>query len=81
VHGAVFDTITRDTLRGVSVATPDRELIRAFETEVATLLQRILVSLRESRTLASIRDTLLPRLISGELRVPDARRVVEEAAH
>jgi type I restriction enzyme S subunit len=81
VHGAVFDTITRDTLRGVSVATPDRELIRAFETEVAPLLQRILVSLRESRTLASIRDTLLPRLISGELQVPDARRVVEEAAH
>jgi len=33
----------------------------------------------ESRTLASLRDTLLPKLISGELRVPDAGKFVEEA--
>lgn len=31
---------------------------------------------RESRTLAQLRDTLLPKLISGELRVPDAERIV-----
>lgn len=33
-------------------------------------------SQEESRTLAAIRDTLLPKLISGELRVPDAERIV-----
>ncbi|GAB4272843.1 MAG: hypothetical protein Kow0080_19670 [Candidatus Promineifilaceae bacterium] len=33
----------------------------------------------ESRTLAGLRDTLLPRLISGELRVEDAARFLEEA--
>jgi type I restriction enzyme S subunit len=32
---------------------------------------------RESRTLAQLRDTLLPKLISGELRVKDAERFIE----
>jgi type I restriction enzyme, S subunit len=79
VHGAVFDTITRDTLRGVSVAMPNPKLIEAFEAEGAPIFERIFVNLYESRTLASVRDALLPRLISGELRVPDAGRMVEAA--
>ena len=34
---------------------------------------------RESRTLAALRDTLLPKLISGELRIKDAERIVGRA--
>lgn len=71
VHGAVFDTITRDTLRGVSVAVPPRKLINAFEVGVASLLNCILINQRQSKLLSGIRDALLPRLISGELRVRD----------
>jgi type I restriction enzyme, S subunit len=74
VHGAVFDTITRDTLRSVSVAVPPRELVGAFEKEVGPLLIRILVNRHQSKVLASIRDALLPRLISGELRVPETEQ-------
>ncbi len=33
----------------------------------------------ESRTLAALRDTLLPKLISGELRVPEVEKILEEA--
>jgi type I restriction enzyme S subunit len=33
---------------------------------------------RESRTLATIRDALLPKLISGEIRIKDAEKMVEE---
>jgi type I restriction enzyme S subunit len=77
VHGAVFDTITRDTLRGVSVVVPDRKLIEAFEAEIDPLLEHVLANLHQSRTLATIRDALLPRLISGELRVGEA---VEQTA-
>lgn len=32
----------------------------------------------QSRTLAQLRDSLLPRLLSGELRVPEAERLAEE---
>jgi len=77
VHGAVFDTITRDTLRGVSLAMPDHSLIDIFEDENSSLLERLLANLHQSHTLASVRDALLPRLISGELRVPDAKQIAE----
>ncbi len=68
-HGSVFDTITRDTLAGVSVATPAATLIEEFEKRVAPSLQRIRAGLLEARTLAALRDTLLPKLISGEVSV------------
>jgi type I restriction enzyme S subunit len=34
----------------------------------------------ESRSLSATRDTLLPKLISGELRIPDAEKMLEEVA-
>ena len=78
-HGSVFDTITRDTLAGVSVVEPRAELIKSFEKRVSPSLERIRTGLMESRTLAALRDTLLPKLISGELRIKDADRFVSEA--
>jgi len=74
-HGSVFDTITRDTLAGVSVALPSTALIEAFEDTVRATLERLRSALIESSTVTTLRDTLLPKLISGELRVADARRV------
>jgi len=40
----------------------------------------MIAGIHESRTLAALRDTLLPKLISGELRVREADRVIAEAA-
>jgi type I restriction enzyme S subunit len=42
------------------------------------LIERIVASVHESRTLAALRDALLPKLISGELRVKDAERFVAD---
>jgi type I restriction enzyme S subunit len=42
-------------------------------------LAKVAQNERESRTLAALRDALLPKLISGELRVPDAERIVGRA--
>ena len=69
-HGSVFDTITRDTLSGVDVAVPPSTIIESFETKVAPLLNRIRNNLFESRTLAALRDALLPKLLSSELCLP-----------
>jgi len=52
--------------------------VEAFENRVGPALERIRAGLRESRTLAALRDTLLPKLISGELRVKDAERFLKE---
>ncbi len=74
-HGSVFDTITRDTLSGVLVAKPSTEAVDAFERHVGHVLRRILTNLHESRTLSELRDTLLPQLISGDLRVKGVERL------
>jgi type I restriction enzyme, S subunit len=77
-HGSVFDTITTKTLQAASIITPSRELSAAFEATVLPMFERILEFTMETQTLAALRDTLLPKLMSGELRVPSARKIVEE---
>jgi type I restriction enzyme S subunit len=50
----------------------------AFSDVVEPLLRKTLAQRIESRSLASARDALLPKLISGEIRIPDAERMLEE---
>jgi type I restriction enzyme S subunit len=73
-HGSVFHTITRDTLAGVPTVLPPEPIVERFERVAGPQLERIRQNVLQSRTLASIRDALLPKLISGELRVKDAER-------
>ncbi len=75
-HGSVFDTITRETLSRVSFAVPPNALVDAFENRVGPTLERIRKGLLGSRTLAALRDSLLPKLVSGEVRVKDAEHLV-----
>jgi type I restriction enzyme S subunit len=56
---------------------PPGTLLEKFDSYASVLALRIHQSTEESRTLAGLRDTLLPKLISGELRVKDAERIVE----
>jgi type I restriction enzyme S subunit len=71
-HGSVFDTITQETFSGVHVAYPQATVIQAFDEAVDALMARIRENLFQAQTLSTLRDTLLPRLISGQLRLPEA---------
>lgn len=71
-HGSVFDTITRKTFDGLHRVLPQPELLAAFEEAVGPYLMMVRENLFENGLLANTRDTLLPKLISGELRVPAA---------
>lgn len=73
-HGSVFDTITRKTLEEVLVAIPSAETGRAFGLLVGPWMERIRAAVGESHTLAALRDTLLPKLISGEIRVSEGMK-------
>lgn len=77
-HGSVFDTITRDTLASISLVVPPAKLIDIFETHISPSLQRMRSGLLENHTLAALRDALLPKLISGELRIKDPERFIGE---
>lgn len=76
-HGAVFSTITRDTLASIRVVIPGSAIAKSFEENVGPLMEAVLNNRKLSNTLAHLRDTLLPRLISGKLRVPEAEKLVE----
>lgn len=66
-HGSVFDTITTRTFEGLDCVFPNKELTIKFDNAVEPLLSKIRSNLHQSRTLATVRDTLLPKLLSGEL--------------
>ena len=68
-HGTIFDTITRQTFTVVEAVLPPIKLTSEFEATVAPLMDRILDNCRESKALATQRDTLLPRLVGGKLAI------------
>jgi type I restriction enzyme S subunit len=70
-HGGMFDTITRETFSAIKVAKPKPELVSIFESLVSPVFLEIRNLQFQSNDLASIRDSLLPRLISGELQIPE----------
>jgi type I restriction enzyme S subunit len=78
-HGSVFDTITQESFAGVLVCFPSVSSIAAFEDDVKPLMLRIRENLMQAQTLTTLRDTLLPRLISGQLRLPEAQSQLEAA--
>jgi len=79
-HGSVFETITRATFDAVPVIEPAPEVLSVFEVHTRPIFDRILNNQREAHTLAAIRDALLPKLLSGEIRVRDAEKSVEALA-
>jgi type I restriction enzyme S subunit len=79
-HGTVFDTITRQTFETLDCTFPPPKLTVAFDHSVKPLLSQLRANLYQSRTLATLRDTLLPKLLSGELRVAAAAKRVEARA-
>lgn len=78
-HGSVFSTITRQTFDAVRCMLPPEQVLKQFERSAASLFDAIFGNVNESCSLARLRDTLLPKLISGELRIPEAERILAPA--
>ena len=75
-HGSVFDTITTSTFATSKVVLPPRSVLKGFEVWVEPLFRRILDGTKASHTLAILRGALLPKLISGELRINQAEQLI-----
>lgn len=67
-------------IKSVDAAVPPREIMTEFSSTTDPLIGKIAVLGSESQTLSALRDSLLPKLMSGELRVGDARNQIEEVA-
>ena len=70
-HGAIFDTITTNTFSTTAVVLPNSDLLTAFNQAVSPIFSGILTRIHESSILQNSRDSLLPKLLSGELAIPD----------
>lgn len=71
--------IQRGHLESTRVALPVRPTIERLDKELSSPWKRLLLAEREVLTLAALRDALLPELLSGRIRVPEAREAVEAA--
>ncbi len=76
-EGTVFGAINKTDFQTLSQIRPSDKIIKEFERLIHPLDQSIENNENESRTLSQIRDTLLPRLLSGEIRVEDADEMLE----
>ena len=74
--GATMPNLNTGILARVPIVVPSDEMLCAFNRVVQPLADRVIANDARSDTLVSLRDTLLPRLISGELRVKDADQFI-----
>ena len=75
-NGTTVTMLPRDALQKPTVVVPPMTLLEVFDMLALHLEHRREQTVRDSRNLGVLRDTLLPKLVSGEIRVCDAERLV-----
>jgi type I restriction enzyme S subunit len=69
MEGTVFGSINKDSFHNLKYSRPPFNLILDFEKNCSPIDQQIEINIKQNKTLAELRDTLLPRLMSGQVRV------------
>ena len=68
------------TMSGYRLCLPETPVAQAFQNVVQPILKRIIANIHEARSLSALRDALLPRLVSGELRLGETAERLEGVA-
>jgi type I restriction enzyme S subunit len=76
-NGTTVNMLPNDAFMHPRVLIPSPRIVRTFDNYVASMLEQQEQLFEESQTLAQTRDLLLPKLMSGEIRLRDAEREVE----
>lgn len=71
--------LAKDASAKFEIGLPHKAVIDHFTAIASPLMQRIFAAEKENEILSELRDTLLPKLISGDLRIPDAEKFLAEA--
>jgi len=71
--------VRKDDIIGFNVIYPSEVIVKRFDNITRPILENIILKKIEINSLSKIRDTLLPKLISGDLRIKDAEKFIEEA--
>ena len=79
-HGSTGQTeLSRTAIGDIGVTMPSPEVLNETKSQLSPFIERRRLLDLENETISELRDTLLPKLISGELRIPDAEKFLEEA--
>ena len=78
ITGAVQAKLSQSNMWRIPFLMPSNGVADAFSSLIAPLYENIRHNTEQSQTLTALRDTLLPRLISGQLRLPEAGAMTEE---
>ena len=78
--GSAVPTLNRNHVHGLPQVVPATAAIAAFETNALSIHRRVQANRECADLLSAVRDTLLPRLISGKLRIPEAEALVDEVS-
>jgi type I restriction enzyme S subunit len=68
-NGSTFLEISKSSFRNISCLIPNKDVLKSFNNVAAPFFTKILSNIHQIQTLSTIRDTLLPKLMKGELRV------------
>jgi type I restriction enzyme S subunit len=75
-HGAIFDTITTDTFQTVLAVESVDNINAIFENKISSIMDKVKNNLFENQALIQLRDTLLPKLLSGEITIESAEEQI-----
>jgi type I restriction enzyme S subunit len=76
--GAVFDAIVTRDFDSEAVVIPPSNIVVGFTEVISPIFREILINMKQSHTLSTIRNTLLPRLMSGEIKVRESADKLEK---
>lgn len=72
-NGSIFTNLKTDILRNYEVTLPNKETLSNFQNIIKPIFEKMLFIQRETKQLEIIRDTLLPKLMSGEIDVESVK--------
>ena len=74
---SIAEAVNSKTVREIPILVPSKQVAAAFQDQISTVFARLKKNEQQAQTLTQLRDTLLPRLISGQLRLPEAEAEIE----
>ena len=78
--GSAVPTLNRNHIHGLHYVIPPRASVEAYEMIAIQIHKRVKMNEQQAQTLTTLRDTLLPRRISGQWRLPEAESALEALA-
>lgn len=78
-NGSTFMEISKAAFRPIKLVVPTPAVVQSFSSVASALFQRIATNEVQRARLREVRDALLPRLVSGKLRIPEAQEQIEDA--